>query len=108
MSIKECQDVIQRLTAIKDKAKISDERVLKLESRLDEAQDEIKALKSKLREVSKTVNNTKDSLESTQGECNDLAERVINCENEQSTYWDELTHLNIYSHRWNLIFLQSQ
>ena len=41
MSIKECQDVIQRLTAIKDKAKISDERVLNLESRLEEAQDEI-------------------------------------------------------------------
>ncbi|CAH3134215.1 unnamed protein product, partial [Porites lobata] len=26
------------------------------------------------------------------------------CENEQSTCWDELTHLNIYSRRWNLIF----
>ena len=45
------------------------------------------------------MNNTKDPLEH-----DDLVERVANCENEQSTCWDELTHLNIYSRRWNLIF----
>ena len=50
------------------------------------------------------MNNTKDSLEFSQGEHDDLVERVANCENEQSTCWDELTHLNIYSRRWNLIF----
>ena len=43
------------------------------------------------------MNNTKDFLEFTQGEHDDLVERVANCENEQSTYWAELTHLNIYS-----------
>ena len=50
------------------------------------------------------MNNTKDSLEFTQDEHDDLVERVANCENEQSTCWDELTRLNIYGHRWNLIF----
>lgn len=50
------------------------------------------------------MNNTKDSLEFTQGKHDDLAGRVTDCENEQSTYWDELTHLSIYSCRWNLIF----
>ena len=37
----------------------------------------------KLCEVKKTVDNTKDSLEFTQGEYDDLVERVENCENEQ-------------------------
>ncbi|CAH3186657.1 unnamed protein product, partial [Porites lobata] len=93
-----------RLTAIEDNTKIREERILNLEARLDEAQVEIQALKKQLREVDKTVNNTKDSLEFIQGEHDDLVERVANCENEQSTCWDELTHLNIYSRRWNLIF----
>ena len=61
-----------------------------LEARLDEAQVEIQALKKQLREVNKTVNNTKGSLEFTHGEHDDLVECVANCENEQSTCWDEL------------------
>ena len=39
--------------------------------------------------------DAKDSLEYTQGEHDDLVECVANCENKQSTSWDELTHLNI-------------
>ena len=42
--------------------------------------------------------DTEHSLEYTQGEHDDLVECVANCENKQSTCWDELTHLNIYSH----------
>ena len=74
--------------------------------RLDLTKFWIQALTKQLREVDKTVDNTKDSLEFTQGEHDDLVKRkrVANCENEQSTCWDELTHLNIYSRRWNLIF----
>ena len=72
--------------------------------RLDEAQDEISSLKRRLSEVIKTVNDSKESLEFTQGEQDDLVERVTNCENEQSTYWDELTHIQIYRRRCNLIF----
>ena len=34
-------------------------------------------------EVKKTVDNTNDSVEFTQGEHDDLVERVENCENEQ-------------------------
>ena len=73
---------------------------------MDEAQGEItSALKRRLGEVNKTVNDAKESLEFTHGEhADDLAERVTNCENEQSTHWDELTHIQIYSRRWNLIF----
>ena len=82
---------------IEDNTKIRQERILNLEARRHEAQVETQALKKQLREVDKTVNNTKDSLEFTQGEHDDLVERVANCENEQSTCWDELTHLNIYS-----------
>ena len=104
MTLTEYQSFLLRLTAIEDNTKIREERILNLEARLDEAQVEIQALKKQLREVHKTVNNTKDSLEFTQGEHDDLVERVANCENEQSTCWDELTHLNIYSRRWNLIF----
>ena len=104
MTLTEYQSFLLRLTAIEDNTKIREERILNLEARLDEAQVEIQALKKQLREVDKTVNNTKDSLEFTQGEHDDLVERVANCENEQSTCWDELTHLNIYSRRWNLIF----
>ena len=104
MTLTECQSFLLTLTAIEDNTKIREERILNLEARLDEAQVEIQALKKQLREVDKTVNNTKDSLEFTQGEHDDLVERVANCENEQSTCWDELTHLNIHSRRWNLIF----
>ncbi|CAH3045185.1 unnamed protein product [Porites lobata] len=104
MTLTDYQSFLLRLTAIEDNTKIREQRTLNLEARLDEAQVEIQALKKQLREVDKTVNNTKDSLEFTQGEHDDLVERVANCENEQSTCWDELTHLNIYSRRWNLIF----
>ena len=104
MTLTEYQSFLLRLTAIEDNTKICEERILNLEARLDEAQVEIQAIDKQLREVSKTVNNTKDSLEFSQGEHDDLVERVANCENEQSTCWDELTHLNIYSRRWNLIF----
>ena len=104
MTLTEYQSFLLRLTAIEDNTKIREERILNLEARLDEAQVEIQAIDKQLREVSKTVNNTKDSLEFSQGEHDDLVERVANCENEQSTCWDELTHLNIYSRRWNLIF----
>ena len=104
MTLTEYQSFLLRLTAIEDNTKIRKERILNLEAGLDEAQVEIQTLKKQLREVDKTVNNTKDSLEFTHGEHDDLVERVANCENEQSTCWDELTHLNIYSRRWNLIF----
>ena len=104
MTLTEYQSFLLRLTAIEDNTKIREERILNLEAKLHEAQVEIQALKKQLRGVDKTVNNTKDSLEFTQGEHDDLVERVANCENEQSTCWDELTHLNIYSRRWNLIF----
>ena len=106
MTLTEYQSFLLRLTTIEDNTKIREERILNLEARLDEAQVEIQALKKQLREVDKTVNNTKDSLEFTQGEHDHLVERVANCENEQSTCWDELTHLNIYSRRWNLIFFR--
>ena len=102
MTLTEYQSFLLRLTAIN--TKFREERILNLQARLDEAQVEIQALKKQLREVDKIVNNTKDSLEFTQGEHDDLVERVANCENEQSTCWDDLTHLNIYSRRWNLIF----
>ena len=98
MTLTEYQSFLLRLTAIEDNTKICEERILNLEARLDEAQVEILALKKQLREVDKTVNNTKDSLEFTQGEHDDLVEHVANCKNEQSTCWDALTHLNIYSH----------
>ena len=104
MTLTEYQSFLLRLTAIEDNTKIREERILNLEASLDEAQVEIQASKKQLREVNKTVNNTKDSLEFTQGEQDDLVERVANCENEQSTCSDELTHLSIYSRRWNLIF----
>ena len=104
MTLTEYQSFFLRVTAIEDNTKIREERILNLEARLNEAQVEIQALKKQLREVNKAVNNTKDSLEFTPGEHDDLVERVANCENEQSTCWDELTHLNIYSRRWNLIF----
>ena len=106
MTLTEYQSFLLRLTAIEDNTKIREERILNLEAKLHEAQVEIQALKKQLRGVDKTVNNTKDSLEFTQGEHDDLVERVANCENEQSNCWDELTHLNIYSRRSN--FLQSQ
>ena len=101
MTLTEYQSFLLRLATIEDNTKIREERILNLE-----AQVEIQALKKQRREVDKTVNNTKDSLEFTQGEHGDLVERVANCENEQSTCWDELTHLNIYSRRWNLIFFR--
>ena len=104
LSLKEYQNLIAKLTAIEDKTKISDQRILNLEARSDEAQGEITSLKRRLGEVNETVNDAKESLEFTQGEHDDLAERVTNCENEQSTHWDELTHIQIYSRRWNLIF----
>lgn len=104
MTLGEYQDLILRLTAIEDNTKIREDRILNLEARLDEAQVEIQSLKKELSEVKKTVDNTKDSLEFTQGEHDDLVERVANCENEQFTCWDELTHLNIYGRRWNIIF----
>ena len=106
MTLKEYQSFLLRLTAIEDNTKIREERILNLEAKLHEAQVEIQALKKQLRGVDKTVKNTKDSPEFTQGEHDDLVERVANCENEQSTCWDELTHLNIYSRPSN--FLQSQ
>ena len=104
MTLTEYQSFLLRLTAIEDNTKIREERILNLEAKPHEAQVEIQALKKQLRGVDKTVKNTKDSPEFTQGEHDDLVERVANCENEQSTCWDELTHLNIYSRRWNLIF----
>ena len=66
---------------------------------MKEAQVEIQALKKQLREVNKTGKNTKVSLEFTQGAHDDLVQRVANCKNEQSTCWNELNHLNIYSRR---------
>ena len=99
MTLTEYQSFLLRLTAIEDNTKIREERILNLEARLDEAQVEIQALKEQLREVDKTVNNTKDSLELSQGEHDDRVERVANCENEKSTCWDELTHLNLYNRR---------
>ena len=95
LSLKEYQNLIAKLTAIEDKTKISDQRILNLEARLDEAQGEITSLKRRLGEVNETVNDAKESLEFTQEEHDDQAERVTNCENEQSTHWDELTQSGI-------------
>ena len=97
MTVKEYQDMLGKLTAIEDQAKARDARILNLESRVDEAQAEIDSLKLKL-------NETKQSLEFTQGEREDLVERVTHCENDQSTQWSEITQQSIYSRRWDIIF----
>ena len=108
MTVKEYQDMLGKLTAIEDQAKARDARILNLESRLDEAQAEIDSLKLKLNETEKAVTETKQSLEFTQGEQEDLVERVTHCENDQSTQWSEITQQSIYSRRWNIIFYRIQ
>lgn len=108
MTVKEYQDLLGKLTAIEDQAKARDARILNLESRLDEAQAEIDKLKLSVTETTKAMTETKQSLEFTQGEQEDLAERVALCENDQSAQWNEITQQNIYSRRWNLIFYRIQ
>ena len=108
MTVKEYQDMLGKLTAIEDQAKARDARILNLESRLDEAQAEIDSLKLKLNETEKAVTETKQSLEFTQGEQEDLVERVTPCESDQSTQWSEITQQSIYSRRWNIIFYRIQ
>lgn len=104
LTVTEYQALIEKITHIEDKAKASDNRILSLEARLDEAQVEIESLKKKLGETSKTMDETKESLKFTQEEHSDLVERLTLCETEQSAQWSEITHQSIYNRRWNLIF----
>ena len=104
LTVTEYQTLIAKITSLEDKHKESDNRILNLEARLDEAQAEIDSLKKQLGATLKVVDETKESLEFTQGEHSDLAERVTICESEQSAQWSEITHQSIYNRRWNLIF----
>lgn len=108
MTVKEYQDLLGKLTVIEDQAKERDARILNLEARLDEAQAEVHDLKQKLSEIKVFATDTKESLEFTQGEQEDLVQRVTQCETEQSAQWNEITQQDIYSRRWNLIFYRIQ
>lgn len=108
MTVKEYQDLLGKLTVIEDQAKERDARILNLEARLDEAQAEVHDLKQKLSEIKVFATETKESLEFTQGEQEDLVQRVTQCETEQSAQWNEITQQDIYSRRWNLIFYRIQ
>ena len=92
LTVTEYQVVIAKITSLEDKHKASDNRILDLEARLDEAQAEIDSLKKQLCVTLKVVDETKESLEFTQREHSDLAERVTMCETEQPTQWNEITH----------------
>ena len=84
LTVTEYQVLIAKITSLEDKHKASDNRILNLEARLDEAQAEIDSLRKQLGVTLKAVDETNESLEFSQREQNDLAERVTMCETEQS------------------------
>ena len=104
LMVTEYQVLIAKITSLKDKHKLSDNRILRLEARLDEAQAEIDSLKKQLGLTLKAVDEIKELLEFTQREHSDLTEHVTMCETEQSAQWNKITHQSIYNRRWNLIF----
>ena len=104
VTVTEYQVLIAKITFLEDKHKVSDNRILNLEARLDEAQAEIDSLKKQIGVTLKVVDEIKESFEFTQREHSDLAERVTMCETGQSAQWKEITHQSIYNRRWNLIF----
>ena len=104
LMVTEYQVLTAKITSLKDKHKLSDNRILRLEARLDEAQVEIDSLKKQLGLTLKAVDEIKELLEFTQREHSDLTEHVTMCETEQSPQWNKITHQSIYNRRWNLIF----
>lgn len=84
LTVTEYQILIAKITSSKDKHKVSDNQILNLEARLDEAQAEIDSLKKQLGVTLKFVDEMKESLKFIQREHSDLAERVTRCETEQS------------------------
>ena len=84
LTVTEYQVLIAKITRLEDKHKASDNRILNLEARLDEAQAKIDSLRKQPGVTLKAVDETKESLEFTQREQSDLAERVTMCETEQS------------------------
>ena len=104
LMVTEYQVLIAKITSLKDQHKSSDNRILCLEARLDEAQAEIHSLKKQLGVTLKAVDKIKELLEFTQREHSDLTGRVTMCETEQSAQWNKITHQSIYNRRWNLIF----
>ena len=71
LTVTEYQVLIAKITSLEDKHKTSDNRILNLEARLDEAQVEIDSLKKQLGVTLKVVDETKESLEFTQREHSD-------------------------------------
>ena len=91
--VTEYQVLIAKINSLEDKHKASDNRILNLEARLDEAKapemSEINSLKKQLGVTLNVVDDTKESLEFTQREHSDLAERATMCETEQFAQWRE-------------------
>lgn len=99
LTVTEYQVLIAKITSLRTNTKKSDNRILNLEARLDEAQAEIDSLKKQKGVTRKIVDETNESLEFTQVEHSDLTERVTMCETEQSAQWSEITHQSIYNRR---------
>ena len=97
LTVTEYQVLIAKITGLEDKHKASDNRILNLEARLDEAQAEIDSLRKQLGVTLKVGDETKESLKFTQREQRDLAEHVSMCETELSAQWNKITHQSIYN-----------